>query len=64
VIPEVFRYTSGIFSVQYFKWFVSEVHIIIKKKLKNAGILLEISVFDHIIVAHDVYYSIADVGTL
>ena len=36
----------------------------ITKKLKDAGALLEISVLDHIIVAHDSYYSFANEDTL
>ncbi len=42
----------------------SEADIKITKKIKDAGVLLEISVLDHIIVAHDSYYSFADEGTL
>ncbi len=42
----------------------SEADMKITKKLKDAGALLEISVLDHIIVAHDVYYSFADEGTM
>ena len=42
----------------------SEADMKITKKLKDAGVLLEISVLDHIIVARDVYYSIADEGTM
>ena len=36
----------------------------ITKKLADAGILLEITVLDHIILANDGYYSFADDGTL
>jgi len=42
----------------------SEADFKITKKLKDAGVLLEISVLDHIIVAHDAYYSFADEGTM
>ena len=42
----------------------SEADMKITKKLNDAGALLEISVLDHIIVAHDVYYSFADEGTM
>ena len=42
----------------------SEADMKITKKLKDSGALLEISVLDHIIVAHDVYYSFADEGTM
>ena len=42
----------------------SEADFKITKKIKDAGVLLEISVLDHIIVAHDAYYSFADEGTM
>ncbi len=42
----------------------SEADVKITRKIKDAGILLEISVLDHIIVAHDTYYSFADEGAL
>ena len=42
----------------------SEADMKITRKLKDAGALLEISVLDHIIVAHDAYYSFADEGTM
>ena len=38
----------------------SEADFKITKKIKDAGVLFEISVLDHIIVAHDAYYSFAD----
>jgi DNA repair protein RadC len=38
----------------------SEADMKITKKLKDAGALIEISVLDHIIVAHDSFYSFAD----
>lgn len=36
----------------------------ITRKITQAGILLEIQVLDHIIVAHDAYYSFADEGII
>ena len=42
----------------------SEADMKITQKLKDSGALLEISVLDHIIVAHDAYYSFADEGTM
>ena len=42
----------------------SEADMKITKKLKDSGALLEISVLDHIIVAHDAYYSFDDEGSL
>ncbi|MDP4266899.1 MAG: DNA repair protein RadC [Bacteroidota bacterium] len=36
----------------------------ITKNLKNAGLLLEIKVFDHIIIAENKYYSFADEGII
>jgi len=42
----------------------SEADIKITKQLKEAGLLLEISVIDHIIIGDDSYYSFADEGIL
>lgn len=42
----------------------SEADKSITRKLTQAGILLEISVLDHIIVGHDAYYSFADEGIM
>jgi DNA repair protein RadC len=42
----------------------SEADMKITKKLKDSGVLLEISVLEHIIVAHDSYYYFADEGAL
>jgi DNA repair protein RadC len=42
----------------------SEADMKITRKLKDAGALLEISVLDHIIVAHEAYYSYEDEGAL
>ena len=42
----------------------SEADLKITRKIKDAGSLLEISVLDHIIVAHDRFYSFADEGTM
>jgi len=42
----------------------SEADIRITKKIKESGILLDISVLDHIIVGGDSYYSFADEGSL
>jgi DNA repair protein RadC len=42
----------------------SETDMKIIKKLKDNGALLEISILDYIIVAHDVYYSFADEGCM
>jgi DNA repair protein RadC len=42
----------------------SEADIKITKQLKEAGLLLEISVIDHIIIGDDSYYSFADEGKL
>jgi DNA repair protein RadC len=36
----------------------------ITKKIANAGVLLEITVLDHIILANDQFYSFADDGNL
>ena len=42
----------------------SDADLKITRKLKDSGTLLEISVLDHIIVAHDSYYSFADEGSM
>ncbi len=42
----------------------SEADCRITKKLVNAGVLLEITVLDHIILANDQFYSFADDGAL
>jgi DNA repair protein RadC len=42
----------------------SEADQKITKKLVNAGLLLEITVLDHLILANDQFYSFADEGTL
>ena len=42
----------------------SEADQKITKKIKECGILLDMAVLDHIIVAGDRYYSFADEGTL
>jgi DNA repair protein RadC len=42
----------------------SEADCKITKKLVNAGVLLEITVLDHIILANDQFYSFADDGAL
>jgi DNA repair protein RadC len=42
----------------------SEADTKITRKLKDSGILLDISVLDHIIIGDDRYYSYADEGTL
>jgi DNA repair protein RadC len=42
----------------------SDADIKITKKVRDAGLLLEITVLDHIIVAGDSYYSFADEGAL
>jgi DNA repair protein RadC len=42
----------------------SEADIKITKKIRESGILLDISVLDHIIVGGDSYYSFADEGTM
>ena len=42
----------------------SEADIKITNKIKNAGIFLEISVLDHLIVTPESFYSFADEGTL
>jgi DNA repair protein RadC len=42
----------------------SEADQKITKKLVNAGVLLEITVLDHIILANDQFYSFADEGAL
>jgi len=42
----------------------SEADCKITKKLVNAGVILEITVLDHIILANDQFYSFADEGTL
>jgi DNA repair protein RadC len=42
----------------------SEADQKITKKLVNAGVLLEITVLDHIILANDQFYSFADDGAL
>jgi DNA repair protein RadC len=44
--------------------FPSEADQKITKKLVNAGVLLEITVLDHLILANDMFYSFADEGTL
>ena len=44
--------------------FPSEADQKITKKLVNAGVLLEITVLDHLILANDIFYSFADEGTL
>ena len=42
----------------------SEADCKITKKLVDAGVLLEITVLDHIILANDQFYSFADEGAL
>jgi DNA repair protein RadC len=42
----------------------SESDINLTRKIKEAGKLLEISLLDHLIIAHDRYYSFADEGML
>ncbi len=42
----------------------SESDISLTKKIKEAGKLLEISLFDHLIIAHDRYFSFADEGLI
>jgi DNA repair protein RadC len=42
----------------------SEADQKITKKLVNAGLLLEISVLDHLIITDDGFYSFADDGAL
>jgi DNA repair protein RadC len=42
----------------------SEADILITKKLKEAGKLLEIAVLDHLIITYDGYYSFADEGNM
>ena len=42
----------------------SEADKMITKKVKEAGILLEISVLDHLILANEDYFSFADAGLL
>jgi len=42
----------------------SEADIKITKKLKDSGILLDISVLDHLIIGDDRYYSFADEGAI
>ena len=42
----------------------SEADQKITKKIKECGILLDMAVLDHIIVAGDRYYSFADEGTI
>lgn len=42
----------------------SDADISLTKKLKEAGILLDIQVMDHIIIAGDAFYSFADEGRL
>lgn len=42
----------------------SQADISLTKKVKNAGEILDIKVLDHIIVAHQDYYSFADEGML
>lgn len=42
----------------------SEADIRLTKKLKEAGLLLDMPVLDHIIIAGDAYYSFADEGML
>ena len=44
--------------------FPSEADQKITKKLVNAGVLLEITVLDHLILANDMFYSFADEGAL
>lgn len=42
----------------------SESDITLTKKIKEAGKLLDISLLDHLIIAHDKYYSFADEGII
>ncbi len=42
----------------------SEADNRITKKIRDAGILLDVAVLDHLIIGEDTYYSFADEGTL
>jgi len=42
----------------------SEADIHITKKIRDAGVLLDIAVLDHLIIGDNTYYSFADEGTL
>ena len=42
----------------------SKQDITVTRKIKEGGALLDITLIDHVIVAHDEYYSFADEGTL
>ncbi len=42
----------------------SDSDIMLTKRMKGAGKLLEISIFDHLIIGHEKYYSFADEGMM
>jgi DNA repair protein RadC len=42
----------------------SEADIHITKKIRDAGVLLDVAVLDHLIIGENTYYSFADEGTL
>jgi len=42
----------------------SQADIALTKKIKEAGVLLDISVLDHIIIANDKYFSFSDQGMI